>query len=192
MDRETFYYLYVNLNSLVDLGLQRRAAQLLASMPEDSAPLPELTPEEAEAQMMKSFENMDMSALDQVWEKLGSTPLDLEQMERDAVADQSRESTTESLPEPVVGDDGLPDLDIYLQRAYAYEDVLRERLDRLFAKADLVAMSQQVAQLGDTLSPLTKRLDGAQMAAWLDRYDGDDAVLTGLATEMRRLEMQGR
>jgi hypothetical protein len=192
MDRKTFYYLYVNLNSLVELGLQRHAAQLLASMPDDPSPLPELTPEEAEAQMMKSFENMDMSALDQVWENLRNTPLDLEQMEQDAVADQSPESAPKSLPEPAVDNDGRSDLDIYMQRAYTYEDVLRERIDRLFAKADLAAISEQVAQLGSTpQSALTAQLDGAQMAAWLDRYDSEDAVLMGLATDMRRLEMQG-
>ena len=185
MDRETFYNLYVNLNSLVELGMRRRAVQLLASLP-DSSPLPELAPAEAEAQMMKSFENMDMSALDQVWENLRNTPLDPEQVERDVPDDQSRGRATE----PATGGDDLPDLDIYMARAYTYKDELRERIDRLFAKADLVALSRQVAQLGGTQSSLTTRLDGVQMAAWLDRYDGDDAVLTGLATEMRRLEMQ--
>jgi len=186
MDRKTFYYLYVNLNSLLELGMRRHAMQLLASLP-DFDPSPELTPEEADARMMKSFESIDLSALDQVWENMRNTPLDIEQIERDAVAESPLQAPA---PETVLGDDGLPDLDVYMQRAYTYEDALRERIDRLFAKADLAAMSQQIAQLGGTQSSLTAQLDGTQMAAWLDRYDSEDAVLTGLATEMRRLEMQ--
>jgi hypothetical protein len=186
MDLETFQYLYVNLNSLVELGLKRRAGHLLKSLA-DLSPLPELTPEEAEAQMMKSFENMDMSALDLVWENLRNTSIELESIEQ---AKNPHESAAEPLPELADGDDCLPDLDIYMQRAYAYKDVLRERIDALFAKADLVSMSQQVAQLSGTPT-ISSRLDGAQMAIWLERYDGDDTVLIELATEMRRLEMQG-
>jgi hypothetical protein len=181
MDRHAFYHLYVNLNSLVELGLQRRAAQLLASLP-DPPPAPELTPEEAEARMMKSFESMDMSALDQVWENLRNTPLDLEQIASDA-------AVTPREPEPAAAD-GPHDLEVYMRRAYTYEDVLRDRIDRLFAKADLAAMSRQLGELGGGRSPLIGKLTGPQMTEWLELYDSEDAVLVDLATEMRRLEME--
>ncbi len=192
MDRKAFYHLYVNLNSLVELGLRRRAAQLLASLP-DSPPPPQMTEEEAEAQMMKSFENLDMSALDQVWENLRHTPLELEQIEKEATAgplsrthEPSADADVDVDAEPAIPKGA--DLDAYMQRAYTYEAELRERIDRLFAKADLGTMSRQLSELGGPQSPLTGQLTGPQMAEWLER--DDDPVLTDLATGMRRLDME--
>ncbi len=193
MDRRAFYHLYVNLNSLIELGMQRRAAQLLASLP-DEPPASELTEDEARARMLKQFESLDLSAMDQVWERLRDTPIDYEQIAKDVAAQPSPEREPEA-PAPVEsgvsGDFDLPDLEEYMRRAYTHEEVLRERIVRLFAKADLTIMSRQLTELGGAQAPLTGELTGAQMEEWLVRDAADDAVLTSLATEMRRLEMAG-
>lgn len=201
MDRKAFYHLYVNLNSLIELGMLRSAAKLFASLP-DMPPEPELSEEEQRAAEMKRFENLDLSAMDQVWEKLRETPIDYEQIARDAAAapppvrtprpDPLAQASPGAVPGTAPEDEfAMPDVNVYMQRAYNHEEELRERIDELFAKADLATMDRQLEQLGGAPAPLTAVLTGPQMEAWLERQDGEDEVLSAIATEMRRLEMEG-
>lgn len=180
MERQSFYFLYVNLNSLAELALQQLAAQILAQ-PQAPGELENLSDEEREARVLASFENLDLSAL----EGLGT-----EEEAPGVLVDFLPQESFE-LPAGEPPADGGAELDIgrYLERAYSYEDMLRSRIDYCHTHADLAAIQAALAQLPAHLPPLAARLSAADMTEWLTLYSDGNAVLGDLAAQMRRLDL---
>lgn len=180
MERERFYFLYVNLNSLAELGLRQMAEQLLAE-PVDTGPVEELTEEERDARMLASFENLDLSALDGIGVATGDEATDLEAFPVEPPA-----FSLADLP----ADDGEEfDIETYMARAYGFADQLQSRIDHCYRNADLSALDVALLQLPERFSPLTGKLGAADMEQWLELYHEGHEVLGDLATEMRRLDI---
>lgn len=180
MQRERFYFLYVNLNSLAELGLRQMAEQMLAQ-PVETGPIEELTEEEREARMLASFENMDLSALDGIGVATGDEPTDF--------AAFPVEPSAFSLDDMPADSDEEFNIETYMTRAYGFADQLQSRIDYCYRHADLSAMDVALLQLPERLRPLTAKLSAADMDEWLALYHEGDQVLGDLATEMRRLDI---
>lgn len=182
MDRQSFYFLYVNLNSLAELALQQLAAKILAQTPEPS-PLEDLSDAEHDARVLASFENIDLSSLDGLG--VASAP-------EDAHLDELLpELPAQPMSEPLAESDEELDVERYLARAYSYEEQLRGRIDACYGRADLPGMNAALLQLPHRLSPLTVRLSAAQMEAWLALYAQGHEALGDLTIQVRRLDMGG-
>lgn len=178
MERHSFYFLYVNVNSLAELALQQLAAKIISETPE-ADPIENLSDEERDARVLASFANMDLSALDGVG------------VSSDA---EMPESLFEEHPAPSIGDslagsDEELDVERYLARAYSYEVQLRERIDDCYRRADLAEMDAALLQLPQHLPPLTSQLSATQMEEWLALYAQDNEVLGNLTIQIRRLDM---
>lgn len=178
MERQGFYFLYVNLNSLAELALQQLAAKILAQTPEAGV-LENLTDEERDARVLASFENMDLSALD----GLGVSS------DESVIEESPFELSTDPTNEPVIESDEPLDIERYMARAYSYEEQLRGRIDDCHRRADLSAMDTALRQLPDHLRPLTGQLSAADMEDWLGLYADGNEALTDLTIQMRRLDM---
>lgn len=85
-------------------------------------------------------------------------------------------------------DDG-PDIAGYLERAYGYEEELRERIDHCYLHANLPSLQAGLQELPGTLNSLASELTAAQMAEWLDLHARGHAALTELVTHIRRLDI---
>ena len=177
MERQDFYFLYVNLNSLAELALQQLAAKILAQTPE-AGDLENLSDEERDARVLASFENMDLSALDGLG-VASDEPVDIDES---ALA-----LSTDSMSESAASDEPL-DVERYMVRAYSYEEQLRGRIDDCRRRADLPAMDAALRQLPNHLRPLTGRLSAADMEHWLTLYADGNEALSDLTIRMRRLD----
>jgi hypothetical protein len=200
MERQGFYYLYVNLNSLAELGFKLAAAKVFAELPA-AAPAEELTQEEIDARVAASFENLDLSALDGLGvASPDEAPLDLEALSRQAdqelaelekMMSAARLSPGGEAPDDEQsGDDsdGEIDIDRYMARAYSYEEQLRERIDGHYQRADLTALNAALAQLPTHLSSLTEPMSAEDIREWLKLYDDGHEVLTDLTIHIRQLD----
>ena len=174
MERRSFYFLYVNVNSLAELALKQLAAQALVQVrTPEPGPQENLSQEERDARVMAGFENLDLSALDG--------------LELPATIDEPAALEAPSEPTPDSGEE----LDVggYLKRAYSYEEHLRPRIDDHYRRADLVSLDATLTQLPDRLRPLTGPLSAADMEEWLALYKAGNEVLTDLAVQMRQLDV---
>lgn len=178
MERQDFYFLYVNLNSLAELALQQLAAKILAQTPQ-VGDLENLSDEERDARVLASFENMDLSALDGLG-VASDEPVDIDESALAMSADSMSEPAAES-GEPL-------DVERYMARAYSYEEQLRGRIDDCRRRADLPAMDTALRQLPSHLRPLTSRLSAADMEHWLTLYADGNEALSDLTIQMRRLD----
>jgi hypothetical protein len=182
MDRQSFYFLYVNLNSLAELALQQLAANILAQTPQPG-PQENLSDEERDARVLASFENIDLSALDGLGVASAADDAHLDEL----LPELSAQSMSEL---PVEGDAAL-DVERYLARAYSYEEQLRGRIDDCYGRADLFAVQSALLQLPGHLAPLTVQLSAAQMEEWLALYGQGHEALGDLTIQIRRLDMGG-
>jgi hypothetical protein len=182
VDRDSFYYLYVNANSIAELALQQLAEQLLA-LPQPSSSSP-MSPEELNTRVAASFEGIDLAALEGVNYDLSdlasANELDPQAsveapqpVERSAEAEAERESAIER----------------YLGRAYAHEEMLRERIDQYYQRTDLPALEAAFAQLPAQLAPLTRLLSPREMSRWLDLYERGNEALDDVVVQLRQLDM---
>ena len=182
MERQNFYFLYVNVNSLAELALQQLATKILAHTPE-SGLVENLSDEERDARMLASFENIDLSALDGLGVSDTTDIADIEEF--------LPPLPTHSMSEPLTESDAELDVERYLVRAYSYEEQLRERIDDCYRRADLSAMDTALLQLPNHLPPLTAQLSAAQMEQWLALYAQGNEVLGDLTIRIRRLDTGG-
>lgn len=180
MERRSFYFLYVNVNSLAELALQQLAATILAQPPQPD-PLENLSDAEREARMLASFENMDLSALDGLGVSSPGEAADVEAF--------LPQLSMDSMSEPPDESDAPLDVERYLVRAYSYEEQLRGRIDDSYGRADLPGMAAALLQLPNHLSPLTAQLSAAQMEEWLALYAQGNEALGDLTIQIRRLDM---
>lgn len=171
LNREAFWFVYANANSLAELGLREAGASLLESPPAVE-PGTLLSEDELEAKMLAGFDNLDWSALDAL-NLDNEAPLDIEPAS-DQVA---------GMPE------GEFSLEQYLQRAYDCEAPLSERLDDHYERVDLQFIEAVLSQLPAELPPLTRRLSAADMQEWLRIYGEGHAGLGDLIARIRQLDM---
>jgi hypothetical protein len=184
MERQRFYFLYVNLNSLAELALRQLAAKILAQPLAGGVP-ETLSEAERDALVMANFQNLDFAALDGL-DFSSTQPVDIEEFES--------ELSVPSMSEPAVSEQSAedgeePDVERYLARAYGYEELLRDRIDHCYRSADLSAMDAALLQLPSRLRPLTGRLSAADMTDWLTLYAEGNEVLTDITAQMRRLDI---
>ena len=178
MDREQFWHLYVNTNSLAELAILELGRELDAA---GSAGLPALplSDEQIAAQLAEQSKNLDLSALDGLdWDPLGAMA--------DGLAGLGRVAPEPMLENPADFEWNEPaDIDAYLNRAYAQEEILRPRVDAAFARIDLQATRSQLTRLPAVAARLTTRLTGEQLARWLAVYRAGDPGLDFLVTTLR-------
>jgi hypothetical protein len=170
MNRLQFFFLYANVNSIAELAL-RQAGERVLERPRPSAPSAALTQDELDAQVLASFENLDFSAMEGLnvprFRGIG-VPVESEDVARDS--------------DPF-------DLERYLDRAYAAQDQLRERLDAHLARVDLDAVRSALGRLPFDLPLLTEPLSANEMVRWLKRYEAGDAALSELVVMVRQLDL---
>jgi hypothetical protein len=167
MDRREFFFLYANANSIAELALRQSAERVFDQPVEPSVPA-DLTQEELEAQVLASFDNLDLTALDNL--DIGAF---------DASAESSHVPARET-SEPFA-------LDRYLDRAYAAESELRARVDALFGRADHAALQSDLDALPRELPPLTGLLSARDMTQWLEHYERGNDALNSLVVRIRQL-----
>jgi hypothetical protein len=199
MERQGFYFLYVNINSLAELAFKQAAAKVFAELP-PAAPPKEMSQEEIDAHMAAAFENLDLSALDGLGvAKPDEEPLDLEALSRQADLElaELEQAMAAAKLNPVADSDDDPaedsgdgeiDIERYMGRAYSYEELLRERIDGHYGQADLTALNAALAQLPTHLSSLTEALSADDMREWLKLYDTGHEALTDLTIHIRQLD----
>jgi hypothetical protein len=168
MDRQQFYFLYANLNSIAELGLREALIDALAEPVAEPA-VENLSQDELDARVLAGFDNLDFSALDAVTS-------DGEPLVREEGA---------LLP----GDVSEPfELERYLVNAYAAEERVRERVDEHYRRVDVLALTAALAQLPANLPALTTPLAAGDMARWVEFYRNGDPTLRDLVLQIRRLD----
>lgn len=172
MDRERFYYLFVNANCIAELALNPSESELDALLAE-TTPAPV---QDTDAAVAAGFEGLDMDALD------GLAFFGDDDIAADAFPETDAGNG---------GDDGQRphafDIDRYMENAYSYEETLRERVDAAYLKADLVALQRLLDRTTTGLCPITERQSGSHMQQWLDLYKSDEDTITELVVRIRQL-----
>lgn len=168
MDRQQFYFLYANLNSIAELGLREAVIDALAEPVAEPA-VENLSQDELDARVLAGFDNLDFSALDAVTS-------DGEPLVREEGA---------LLP----GDVSEPfELELYLVNAYAAEQRMRERVDEHYRRVDALALTAGLARLPANLPALTTALAASDMERWVEFYRSGDPTLRDLVLQIRALD----
>lgn len=181
MDRNSFYFLYVNTNSLAELALQLLAEQILALPQPDT---PALTPEELNARVAASFEGLDLAALESVNFDFSRLPL---APEADPQAAVEAPPPVELSAEAAAARESA--IERYLSGAYAHEETLRQRMDQYYQQSDLPALEAVLARLPGELRPLTRALSVQEMSGWLLVYENGNEALDEVVVQLRQLDM---
>lgn len=183
LSRAQFWHLYVNANSLSELAILRLADDIEAEPQAQPPP----TADEIEVRLAEQFKHMDVAALDGLnWDFFGAGP-DAARPEGTPVPRESEFALVSS--EGPAGEGGV-DLDLYLDRAYAYEAALSAQVDLAYAQVDAAALAALLERLPASGASLTTRLPGVEMGRWLDRYRAGDAALSQLVTKIRALSIR--
>lgn len=173
MTKDQFYNLFVNANCLAELALRLgddELADLLESIDADTAE----SSGDDELGDLSGFENLDMNALDGLPFFGDEEVVEIPQ-ETDSGESQPDEEEKFSI-------------DSYMQKAYSYEDQIRERVDRAFASADLAAFGKLLESVDKPWRPITERQTGADIEPWLESYKADDTVISNLVVAIRQLD----
>jgi hypothetical protein len=192
MDRQAFWFLYANVNSIAELAFKLLAAKILSEPAQETSEPVEseyahLSDEELQARILADFEKLNASP-PQEW----SVP--------DESADEPvepGEETAEDVVLPPLSESGDAeageeiDIEKYLSRAYSHEEELRERVDTHFKRADIGAIESVLRQLPDSLPPLTGPLTAADISEWLNLYDQEHPALNDLTLRIRQLDTGG-
>jgi hypothetical protein len=177
VDREQFWHLYVNANSLAELAIVELGRELDAAG-SGRPPARSLSDAEMAARLAEQSKTLDLSALDGLdWDPLGTMANCLSRPVH--VAPEPIPETPASFER-----DEPADFDAYLNRAYDQEENLRLRVDAAFARIDLRDSQSQLTSLPTELAPLTTRLTGEQLAGWLVAYRAGDPGLGLLVTTL--------
>jgi hypothetical protein len=192
MNRQAFWFLYANVNSIAELAFKLLAAKILSEPVQETSepvesPYAHLSDEELQAQIMADFEKLNASP-PQEWsapDESADEPVELsEETTEDVVLPPLSESEDAEADEEI-------DIEKYLSRAYSHEEELRERVDAHFKRADLGAIESALAQLPDSLPSLTGPLTATDIAEWLNLYDQEHPALNDLTLRIRQLDTGG-
>jgi hypothetical protein len=195
MDRSAFQYLYMHANSLAELGFERAAEGMLAELENQPDPLAHLSEEQRQElateqmrEFQRKFEAGEPNDLDDFYRDFASRhpdPLD------GALEAQAPAASDPFGPSEASGD-GEPaerDLGVYLDKVYAADAVLAERIDAAMAQLDMAQLDAALAALPPQLPPLTAPLDPAGLEQWLALYQANDAALNDIVTTIRFAEL---
>lgn len=175
MTRDDFYFLFVNANSIAELGVDTSALeQILATDIESST----VEGDKVDPIIPDSLDDLDMDALDGM-AFFGDDNIQepVEACESDT--DESTEVASSSAPF---------DLDVYMQNAYAIAPTLTDRIHRAFARADLSRLDDLMEQLGPHQGLISRQLNADEMSLLIDAYKRDHPALTELIVSIRQLD----
>ncbi len=183
MSDDQLYCLFVNANSLAELAL-REAGAGLASMTAPTEP-----PGEGDLPEM-SLDDLDFGALDGLSDLVdseaeamtSSESVDASQPPVDLSVPPNLEPPAPAMDTPSTGFDG------YMAEAYAHRAELDARLAQLRTSVGDDSLDALVADLPDDLPPIVEPMDGARVAAWLERYMQHEPAITALVTAVRHAD----
>ena len=186
MDRNSFYYLFVNSNSIAELAMQLMAERVMAQPLEPEEPM---TQEEYEAQMAARFKDVDLAALQNEDGDFDVSRYFAAQAASNNEADVPHEPPP--LPELTPEQEAAREVSIgtYLATAYVQEASLLEAVAQCYQQLDLPALAAAVAQLPADLPPMTEALSAPAMARWLRLYEADDEAVNEVVLQFRRWVM---
>jgi hypothetical protein len=205
MDRNAFYCLFVNANSLAELGL-RNAESDIEDLLADLGPEAQAQPDEEFTHCIDelNFDAMDgLAFYDQDSESNLNTSAAQIQLEeelelsklleaKNAEISANFNSTEDSNNIISNSPDSAPspdfDINIYMTNAYSHEKQLKERVDAAFEKSDQDQITGLLEQITIELPDIRKRLSGEQISIWLDAYTNDDEPVMNLIANIRLLD----
>ncbi len=173
MQRDDFYYLFVNANCIAELAID---ASELAKILADDAATPADSDATVDPMIPDSLDELDMDALDGM-AFFGD--------------DSVPEITEDAAPQPDVpaapaeGSNAF-DINVYMQNAYAMAPELGERIDRAFARADHSKIDALMARLPPPSASIVTQLSGDDLQPLLDLYKADDGDLSELVIQIRQ------
>jgi hypothetical protein len=168
LDRDQFWHLYVNANSLSELAIVElgREWETTSGAAPAAAPLTDeqlpATEEQVQARLASQYASADWSALEGLdWDVIGGA---LQPPQAHAIAAR-------------------------LERAYTPEANLRRQADAAFDRADRAALAAALAVLPPGLPALTARLPADQISRWLDVYRAGTPALGTIVATIRALTL---
>jgi hypothetical protein len=208
MTQDEFYYLYINTNSILDLGMKEAARgleDLFASG--EIEELARLTDQEvmSDEQLAKHFENMDQSAMDGInmdffsqqddesmnndskqeslspEEERLNKALDIELSKMTAELEETETSEQHDEQEEF-------NIDTYISNIYSEQEELARKTSNVFGKADIKQLSIELNKLPSNLASLCCKLSGEQLMQWVEIQNTDNDALDNLIVSIRQLD----
>jgi hypothetical protein len=177
LNREQFWHLYVNANSLSELAIValgrdwEASGETTAAAPPPTDEQARVADEQLQARLAAQYASADWSALDGLdWDLIGGA---------------LRGPRPPSLPSPQPSDP--PDMAAGLEQAYARERTLRRHADAAFDLADRAALAAALARLPAELPALTARLPAEALSRWLQAYQAGTPALGTIVASIRAL-----
>lgn len=187
LEPERFFNLFVNSNSIVELGFRRMAASLEAELGASSAAgEAELTPDERDALIDQLLKETGASLEGRSIEEIFGPPPSFDPIEQQALVDELEAAARQS--ELEAGGNASFDLATYLDRAYGSREQIEQRVHDAFERADHDQLHALVASVHAELPRLTGRLSASQMELWLDAYAADAATVGALVDTVVQLD----
>ena len=189
MNRSEFEYLFIHANGLAELALREMASALGEDPADPAGKAPAVSEEERDAQALSLLAGMDMSAMDRVtWEDDkhdAEVQRALEELSAQPAEPLAREEAAPLPCEALADSPESPDLDAYLEKAYASRPQLTPRIDACMARVDQRALDDIVSALPAELPPLNQALTAEGLEQWLAVYHADDDALNALVVLIR-------
>ena len=184
--------MFVNINSLAELGLRFAAAEV-DEISEEAllGDLVETTEGAANAAGLEgSFDNLDLNALDGL-DFFGGDSNEknlFEGAEPESVLPNT--NGVNGLADDKLNLDSPPfDIDVYMKQAYAYQDQLKARVDQSYNKADHAKIDVLLLKCPEYLATLTGKMTGKEINEWLNLYKTGSDPIVDLVVMMRRLDL---
>ncbi len=177
MDKNDFYYLFVNTNCLAELAL-RPSGDDIAGILNDVETVPSPL-SDTEAAVAAGFEGLDLDALDGMAFFGDDSEADIQESSADSpstIADGDQFEIEEF------------DINRYMEKAYSYQDYLQDRIDRSFAEVDHERLDTLISQLDTGLQPITARQSGQDIEKWLDLYKSEHVGVTEIVVAIRQID----
>ena len=192
MTKDQFSCLFVNINSLAELGLRFAAAEVDEVREEGLlGDLVETTERAANAAGLEGgFDNLDFNALDGLdfFDDDSNEKNLFESAESEPVLPNS--NAVNGFADDKLNSDSLPfDIDVYMKQAYAYQDQLKVRVDQSYNKADHARVDVLLSRCPETLSNLTDQMTGNEMNEWLALYKTGADPIIDLVVMIRQLDL---
>jgi hypothetical protein len=207
MNQHEFFLLFTNANTLAEVALQKAMHDVMRSLPDEafdgeprevtelSALIAELTEGEAwtSEQWQEQLQDVELPSdpfLRDLLEQLecASRPRDLVMPQWDADDHWDPENQLDLGPTPQIFN-AAGDMDVgpFLEFVYDQEERLAAQMTRFFARVDLAALRNAIAQMPADVTPFTSRLSRADFSRWLDLYASDLEPLAQVVHHIRGL-----
>jgi hypothetical protein len=188
MNRAAFEYLYINANSIAELGLERfgAALEMAAGVADESV---HADAAESESLGLAQLGKMDQSQLSDgfEWETAEHDAALMRAVQRLQESQEDVAAPPSQHGEPAVADD----LAAYLEQAYSTPARTALQLDRAWARAERAGLEALLAALPAGMPALTGALDPKGLEQWLTCYGSGHAALDELVTSVRALALDG-